>query len=234
MEVMLKMTKVCPKCKTANDDSSMYCQNCGEKLEESVVAPKEYETKKTGGWWSNQSSGTKFALGLIVLVCIALLLLGMASIFSPKQVNTSINQNNPLTYQGNGILFNYPTSWSIYNPSNTSADELVNLKRTSNGVSLLSISKNNAEGHSLVYWLGVMQSPAKSSDNTLISTKSVTVDGSPGYQLTWRYSSNGGGEQQNTFFIKNNTVYSLLFTTDTTSSIQADIDTIINSFQVTT
>lgn len=225
------MTKVCPKCKTENDDSSAFCQNCGEKLGMSEAAPKK-EKPIQGGWWSKQTSGAKMAVILVALFGVALILVVMADVFSPNKVFTNVNNTNTLTYQANGASFNYPSSWSIYTPANTTADELVDLQRTVNGVSLLSINRESAGGHSLVYWLGVMQSPAKSSGNTLVSTKNMTVDGSPGYQINWKYSSNGGGEQQSTFFIKNDTLYSFLVTTDNMSTIQPDIDTILNSFKV--
>lgn len=227
------MTKICPKCKSANDDSSQFCQDCGEKLGESVTEPKKYEPQKSGGWWNKQSSGAKMAIILGGLVVLAIILVGVAGVFSPNKNFTNVSNTTTLIYQGNGISFNYPTSWSTYTPANTTANELVNLQRSAGGVSLLSISKESAGGHSLVYWMGIMQSPAKSSGNTLLSTKNVTVDGSPGYQINWKYTSNGGGEQQSTFFIKNDTLYSFLVTTDSISSIQSDLDTILNSFKVT-
>lgn len=227
------MTKVCPECKSTNDDSSQFCQNCGKKLEESVKKPENNKPQQSGGWWSKQSSGTKMAIILGSLVVVALILVAMAGVFSPNKTFTNTNNTNTLTYQGNGISFNYPTSWSVKTAENTTSNELVSLQRSVNGVSLLSISKESAGGHSLVYWMGIMQSPAKSSGNTLTSTKNVTVDGSPGYQINWKYTSNGGGEQQSTFFIKNDTLYSFLVTTDSISGIQSDLDTILNSFKVT-
>lgn len=253
------MTKICPDCKTVNSDSSGFCQNCGAELKESVevskngkdhiiIPPKGKNIKAApinnksgggiGGWWSRQSSGGKAAVGLVGLCCIGLILIiAIGGMFLPDMNLNNLDQNtssiNDKTFAGSGISFNYPSTWSIDSNGNASSDKVVTLIRREPGISFLTVSKESTKGHSLTYWMGIMQTPAKSSGNTLISTKNVTVDGSQGYQITWKYTSSGGGEQQTTFFIKNDTVYQMLVTTDSVSSIQSDINTILNSFKVT-
>ena len=253
------MTKVCPDCKTVNSDSSGFCQNCGAELVESVevskntkdhiiIPPKGKDVKTAsmdnkskggvGGWWSRQSSGGKAAVGLVGLCCIGLILIiAIGGMFLPDTILNNQDQNtssiNDKTFEGSGISFKYPSTWSINSSGNESSDKVVTLIRKEPGISFITVSKESTKGHSLTYWLRIMQTPANSTGNTLISTNNVTVDGSQGYQITWKYTALGGGEQQTTFFIKNDTVYQMLVTTDSVSSIQSDINTIVNSFKVT-
>ena len=41
------VTKICPNCKTKNQDSSEFCQSCGNKLQETLKTNKSKKSTKT-------------------------------------------------------------------------------------------------------------------------------------------------------------------------------------------
>ena len=226
------MTKVCPNCKTENADSSRFCQDCGEELEEPINVPQENKEKRGGfgGWWNKQGKGVKAAIGIVGVCVIGLIfIIAIGGMLSPDK-NQSTSSSADKTFQGSGISFNYPNSWNEYTPQTTTSESVVNLERDDPNVAILSVSEYN-DSRSLTELLASETNIAE-SEGDVISKTSVTVDGEPGYQITWKYSTNGGGIQQNTFFVKNNIEYRIVFTGDSVSDIQSDINTVLNSFKV--
>ena len=117
---VILVTKVCPKCKTENLDSSGFCQECGERLNEPVKVPqKNKEPNRFDKWWNKQSTGRKVLYtGLIFFVC----LIAVFSIVLLSWENTAKINN----YQGPGetiqIQIDYSGSWNgfvAYNDNTT-------------------------------------------------------------------------------------------------------------------
>lgn len=102
------MTKICPKCKKENQDTSLFCKECGSEL----TSPKKSENLRSKGgltgWWGKQDSKGK-ALTLISGCCVGLILIiaisGMfasdkntATTSTPQTTNTTQNtQTTPTT-----------------------------------------------------------------------------------------------------------------------------------------
>jgi hypothetical protein len=78
------MSKMCPNCKTMNDDSSGFCQNCGAELPEK--GPNEGFMEK----WNKQSTGAKAVIIIAGLCCIGLIaVVGLGAMVSPDKTTTS-------------------------------------------------------------------------------------------------------------------------------------------------
>jgi hypothetical protein len=137
------MTKICPNCQTENQDSSEFCQNCGNKMEgiEKSTPPK------TGlkGWWDKQSNGIK-ALSIIGVCCLGLIVIvAIGGMLSPDKTTTNVTFNNSV------ISFQYPKNLQVKNYSSDPADGTIiitNNGDASNGI--LVISQDKATYESLI------------------------------------------------------------------------------------
>lgn len=58
---VVKMTKIFPNCKTANEDSAEFCENCGEEFKQPTNVTQKNKKSSVGasGWWSKQVLGLK-------------------------------------------------------------------------------------------------------------------------------------------------------------------------------
>jgi hypothetical protein len=238
------LIKICPNCGKKNVDSAAFCENCGEKLGAKEIVKN---TKSQGNWWSRQSNGTKAIIGILGICCIGLIvLIVFAGYFAPNMSNTlttplnnnsstsntttTSNSTNLNTFKGSGVTFQYPKDWNQYTSDSSDPDRIVALKSDKADISLLSVFVEDAHGDGLEYWKKI-QKDALSSNDTIISEKSVQIAGVSGYRLDYSYTNNGGGEHSNIIFVKNGKKYELLFTTGSISAIQNDINTIVNSFK---
>lgn len=226
------MTKVCPNCKTNNSGSASFCQKCGEELKEPINVPQR-DKKPSGGigaWWNQQGTLGKALIGSISIFCIGFLLL--FSIFLITTHNTTPIGNT--TFHDNNVSFVYPNNWFVLPLNDTNSHPLVNMERNEGGHSNLLIFKTTTNS-TLDFWISKEKIDSNIKGHELISTKSITVDGSPGFQIISKYSGSehNSAEQEEILFIKNGNLYQLLFTTESVSAIQSDIDMIVNNFKVT-
>jgi hypothetical protein len=104
----LEMTKICPNCKTGNQNSSEFCQNCGNKLNN-----KPIKSSNGGfmGWWEKKSNGKK--VRSIIGVCFLglLIIVGINGMISPnKTVN---NVTNGSTTASSGTFSNEYVSFAL-------------------------------------------------------------------------------------------------------------------------
>ena len=93
------MTKICPKCKTANPDNSGFCQECGTELEGANSAIKSNETTGDGvrGFWNKQNNGGKAAI-IIGVCCVGLILIvAIGGMLSPDKTTTTPATTNTTT-----------------------------------------------------------------------------------------------------------------------------------------
>jgi ribosomal protein L40E len=91
------VTKICPKCRAENLDTAVFCQNCGEDLNnvKSSVKPTEASNVGAGGWWSKQGTGTKLAVGIGGVCCIGLILIVIiGGMFAPDATTTNTTSEN--------------------------------------------------------------------------------------------------------------------------------------------
>lgn len=125
------MTKLCPNCKTANEDSASFCQNCGNKLKTTASdrnQTKPQNQKGLGGWWNKQSTGGKAAMGIAGICCIGLILIiAISGMYSPDKTtttnptssvsttpstSTSSSSSSSSSASGIEIKVDYAGSWS--------------------------------------------------------------------------------------------------------------------------
>lgn len=91
------MTKICPKCKKENEDTSQFCEECGKEL--STTKKVEKSKSKNGflKWWDKRNSKEKALTG-IVACCIGVFLIIAISGMSASDKNTSsTNSYTPTT-----------------------------------------------------------------------------------------------------------------------------------------
>jgi hypothetical protein len=124
------MTKICPNCGTENQDSSEFCQNCGNKMEGTVKTSQPNKSTKTGfmGWWDKQTKGIK-ALSIIGVCCLGLIVIAAiggallpdkttTNVSTPSSTNTTIstpatNTSTGTTFSNQYISFTKPTDLTI-------------------------------------------------------------------------------------------------------------------------
>jgi uncharacterized membrane protein YvbJ len=109
------MVKVCPNCKTTNDDSSSFCQNCGTELPE--------KTSKEGfmSKWNKQSTGAKAVIIIAGLCCIGLIaVVGFGAMVSPDKTTTSTSPTTNTT--------STPTANTASSSSSSSSSQVVQVQ----------------------------------------------------------------------------------------------------------
>lgn len=87
------MTKICPNCGTENQDSSEFCQNCGNKMGGTVKTSQPNKSTKTGfmGWWDKQTKGIK-ALSIIGVCCLGLIVIAaIGGTLLPAKTTTNVS-----------------------------------------------------------------------------------------------------------------------------------------------
>jgi|GEM_PF-3453354 len=196
----------CPNCGKENQDDATFCQECGKNLKEQPKAEEKRSNRK------------KY------------LLIGIIGLIAISAISYGFNQNK--TYNDGAISFQYPKDWNQYTPDTFNIDRVAAFNTTKGDNSLLSIYIKDAHGEGLEYWKNI-QKMALTSSETLISEGPVQIAGVTGYRIDYTYTDYGGGTQEDIIFVKNDKYYDLLFTTQSLSSINSDINTIVNSFQTT-
>ena len=113
------MSKICPNCKSENEDSAEFCQECGTKLPKysySVPPAGEEKTEpKKGNWWSKQTNTVK-VLTIVGGCCVGLIvIIGLLAVLFPDATtfNYYVGDTTALTktFSQNGLTFNYPDDW---------------------------------------------------------------------------------------------------------------------------
>lgn len=101
---MNKLTKICPNCKKENKDTAKFCESCGVSLNNSTVTSEPKESKGTSGglmgWWNQQSTRGKAAIGLVGLCCLGLIVVvGISGMMAPDKTTTQSSATQPTTQQ---------------------------------------------------------------------------------------------------------------------------------------
>ena len=68
------MTKICPKCKKENRDTSQFCEECGKELSSTKKVEKSKSKNGFLKWWDKRNSKEK-ALTAIVACCVGVFLI---------------------------------------------------------------------------------------------------------------------------------------------------------------
>ena len=163
-----------------------------------------------------------------------LLILGVLSVLMVVVAVSGCTSNtNTQTFNGQGISFQYPSDWQQFTPNNTDASEVVHLQITE-GTSILGVFVKSDDGLNLELQKEAMLMGI-SRNNNVISINKINIAGGSGYRIDTSYEKGNGSKGYHThiFFVKNGKFYLLLFTTDSLSAIESDINTIVNSFQTT-
>lgn len=118
------MTKICPKCKKENQDTSQFCEECGNELANAEDIQKSQSKNGFLKWWEKRNSKEKALtalLGCCVGLIIILVIFGMftsdkntstttSSYTSPTTVNTttatSTTSSDVLLAKGNVRMAN--------------------------------------------------------------------------------------------------------------------------------
>ncbi|MGF7119471.1 PsbP-related protein [Methanobacterium oryzae] len=144
--------------------------------------------------------------------------------------------SSPKTYTGNGLSFQYPADWSSYESDlqksmGSSGDVLVSLGKGDEGVFVAKMNLGTAQV-SASEFADAFKSSASSGRLTFVSEKTVTVDGSTGYEKVFKYTENSTQLYASCTFVKNNgTIYMILI--GTPNNDQETVDMILNSFKFT-
>lgn len=246
------MPVFCPNCGKENKQNDKFCAECGRELAREKIgmikSPVSSSEDKSNlvNQPQNQDppkkdNNNKLILGIVGACCVGLIILIVAAgLFTPDS-NTSTVDNSVInpsnsnlkTYADSQISFQYPDHWTIYTPDDVSPEDVVNLKASKDGVSILTIYAEDAEGENVDYFKSIWDSVASDSGSTLISSEYTTVDGERAYEVSSGYDSTyGDGYQVMIGLVKNDVYYQIFFTTDNLSAIKQDISTVKNSFKV--
>lgn len=127
------MVKTCPNCKTENQDSSEFCQNCGSKLN-NVKSESELKEK-----WDNKSRGGKVALGFFACVLGLIFIIAIVAIIYPDNTTsptpvqtantttqsivtptTTTSPNDVGTFDNQYVSFQVPSGYEVTEVTGTS------------------------------------------------------------------------------------------------------------------
>jgi len=158
---MVKLTKVCPNCKTENIDNVGVCKKCGHFLTSSDKGKKPRIKKKSNGrlmgWWNRLGTG-----GKISTVIIAVFIVIIASVIASQNTSTtspanptapttstvpttsSIDNSVNATFNNSVISFQYPKNLEVKNTSADHADGAIivtNNGAANNGILVTSQEK---------------------------------------------------------------------------------------------
>ena len=120
------MTKICHICGTKNQDSSEFCQNCGNKLQETLKTTKSKKSTKNVfmEWWYKQSPKKQFLTIIGILFFSIIIISAVIALLIPNDNLTLISLNN-VTPNGTGeaytIINNNTTEYEITGSSEPNA-----------------------------------------------------------------------------------------------------------------
>ena len=102
------MTKICPACKSINDDDRVICQECGKELHIKSKSEKGSKSQNNGRpiskWWNDQNQRNKITIGIAGICLIGLLFVGAVG-----GMISSANQNNIKT-----LSSTTPTAYNVF------------------------------------------------------------------------------------------------------------------------
>ncbi len=112
------MTKICPYCKTSNDDDETTCQNCGKAMDEKSPDNENNPVYNTpvSDWWRGLTRSKKISMfvGGIFIIGLIMVLSAGSMINSANQANANINQTNTSTgnnfFENKYVQFTYPNN----------------------------------------------------------------------------------------------------------------------------
>ncbi len=111
------MSKICPNCKTGNQNSSEFCQNCGNKLDTQPI-----ESSKGGfmGWWETKGTGTKARTIFGVCFLGLLIIVGINGMISPDKTTAANVTSTPSasstgTFSNEFVSFTLPSGYVAVN-----------------------------------------------------------------------------------------------------------------------
>jgi len=254
------MVKYCENCGKANIDEAKLCVSCGndfkneslktenfdgnnENNEDKIIVPNTQSSQYSGNTQNSSTSKNKtIIIGIVGIIGIILVAIigfygigaflnennnndnNIISTFNDEQISNSLPGGN--VFNDGYVSFNYPSTWSIYTPANNT-DKLVSLKTSKGSTSILGVFMQPAGSTSIEKYKKYNQ---PTGNETLISSKDITINGVKGFDVSLKYYDNGGGEQRIIGFIKDGYYYKMIFTTGSLKVIDSDMNQIINSF----
>lgn len=136
------MTKMCPNCKTINQDSSGFCKNCGTEL------PLKASKGGFMAWWNNQTPRGQGVIILASLCCIGLIIIiGVVAMASPDKTTASTSPaTNTATSSVPSTNTASSSSPSTPAPTTTTTDKYSGLQHPSEVKSIITQFDHNHDG----------------------------------------------------------------------------------------
>lgn len=119
MEI-LKLVKLCPKCRNYNSNNAKFCEYCGNSIEKiecthsNVNNQRPEVNNESLGWFGKQNNGMKAVLGIAVVI---VLIVCIGVIWTASTGGLSVGQNSS-NLSGN-LTVNGPDSYGIYKVTGT-------------------------------------------------------------------------------------------------------------------
>lgn len=184
----------CPECGTNNDADAKFCVNCGANLRSTLSSRVDTV--------NGMSASVKI---LIIAVIVLVLGIGLVSgmLIMQNQANPATNisvndstgdvsQSKPAnqnpqykTFSNSVIYFQYPSSWDVL-PNNANSMVLVGL---SNNPSFSVYDESKYRFTSLSDSVSESKKARTKEGNTIISERSLTVDGYPAYEIIYQWEN---------------------------------------------
>ena len=175
-------------------------------------------------------------IGLIIGILILIVLASGCIYFNSNNTKNTGYNTSIKTYSGNGINFNYPANWQLFqNPATGPTFS----------VSVFRYNSMNSTG----LWIYIMPSNESTQDiinnmrntvvpnGTIISKGTLKIDGNTAYQVTGVDNSNGPTKNmrlEGISFVKNGKMYSFLLQAPNKDfdKEKQNFNLILNSFKI--
>lgn len=175
----------------------------------------------------------KTYIGLIIGFLV--LVVSSSGCISIGELVTNLNNGNS-TYSGNGVSFNYPSNWQLFQNNATGPTFSVSVFKdnSTNSPGLqLYIMHTNKSNQDIINNMRNTVVP----NGTMISKGTLKIDGNTAYQVTCIDNSNGPTKNmrlEGISFTKNGKMYSFLLQAPNNDfdKEKSNFDIILNSFKV--
>jgi len=235
------VTKICPKCSSENLDAAGFCQNCGEDINNVVTSTNQTKKSSSGtsDFWNKQSKGGKVAISLGVCCLGIIIIIAIVGMFSPDTTTTTTNVSTASsaqttqgiankTYTGQGLTFNYPSTWTI--------DDTGNINTPNEGMGSISnigsLKEYASEPPVIPATLEAAAANIRSGVMGPYDTKDMTIGGVPGIEYIPTDYNSDGMERVDVVFVKDDTLYDIFLTTKNYDNDKEGFDMIINTMKI--
>jgi DNA-directed RNA polymerase subunit RPC12/RpoP len=210
--------------------SNFQCE-CGGELKSKEIVSESIKTKKIKDKsdiqdeWNKQSKNKKLGIGILGICCVGLILLIVfGGLLSPDKTTTTANNK---TFSGQGLTFDYPSSWTFNDAGTFTTPNSVS-QNSGSIDNLGSLTSYASEDPAIPATLDAAAANIRQDVTSAANKKDITIGGVPGIE----YEPTGGSGRVDVVFVKGGTLYDIWLNTNNYDEDQNGINMMINTMKI--